>query len=482
MRKIITILMLVVCILGCNQESNQEKTESKSMSTETQAIAPITNETLETAIIYEANIRQYSPEGSFEAFTKDLPELKKLGVKFIWLMPIFPISEEKRKATGDKFTSDIEDPEERKKYLGSYYAVADFRKVNPEFGDIEDVRKLIERAHELDMYVILDWVPNHTGWDHSWINSNPEFYTRNAAGEITDPLKPDGTPEGWADVADLNYDNRELREAMTQDMLYWIKEENVDGFRCDMAALVPLDFWEEAIPRLRAEKPIFMLAEAWEPQLMNDDLFDMAYGWDRHHAMTHIYRDGKNVSEWDNTFNNDQQRYKSDDMLMHFVTNHDENSWNGTVKERLGKGAEAFTALTYVAPGMPLIYSGMEYNMDHRLKFFEKDSIPKEKDSMWRLLESLGELKGSHPALNGGKEAASYKRIDCVNDRILIFEREKEGSTLTYIANFSHDTHIIPNPFEGQYVNHISKEKEIYDSNQEDITLQPWEFKILLHE
>ena len=482
MKRLTIILILVMGILACKQESEPDKKEPKSMNTETQTIAPITKEMMETAIIYEANIRQYSPEGSFDAFTNDLPELKKLGVKIIWLMPIFPISEEKRKATGDKFTSDIEDPEERKKYLGSYYAVADFRKVNPEFGNLDDVRNLIERAHELDMYVILDWVPNHTGWDHTWITSNPEFYTKNAAGEITDPLNPDGTPVGWADVADLNYDNRDLREAMIQDMLYWIKEENVDGFRCDMAGMVPLDFWEEAIPRLRSEKSIFMLAEAWEPQLMKDDLFDMAYGWDRHHAMTHIYRDGKSAHEWDHIMQRDKDRYKADDILMHFVTNHDENSWNGTIQERLGNGSEAFTALTYVAPGMPLIYSGMEYNMEHRLKFFEKDSIPKTKGTMWGLLESLGELKTSNEAVHGGKESAAYQRIECENDGILHFEREKNGSKVSYIANFSHDTHIISNPFGGQYINHITKEIETYISGEGTLTLAPWEFKILIHE
>jgi glycosidase len=261
--------------MSCKTEKKEEKEAPK----ETKAtIAAVSADMMESAVIYEANIRQYSKEGTFEAFTKDIPQLRKLGVKIIWVMPIFPISETKRKATGDKFVSEIEDPEERKKYLGSYYAVSDFTKINPEFGTIEDFRKLVKTAHENDIYVILDWVPNHTGWDHPWIKTNPEFYTKNADEQITEPLEPDGTTTGWADVADLNYDNKELRKTMIKQMKYWLAEENVDGFRCDVAGYVPTDFWEEAIPQLRATKDIFMLAEAWQPELLKGKLFDMAYG------------------------------------------------------------------------------------------------------------------------------------------------------------------------------------------------------------
>ncbi len=209
---------------------------------------------MESAIIYEANIRQYSPEGTFEKFTEDIPQLKQLGIKIIWVMPIFPISETRRKATGGNFASEIEDKATRDKMLGSYYAVSDFKKINPEFGTIEDFRDLVKTAHKNDMYVILDWVPNHTGWDHTWIKTNPEFYTKNADGEITDPLNEDGSPVGWEDVADLNYDNDGMRKEMVNDMIYWVTEEDIDGFRCDVAGSVPTDFWEEAISQLRTKK------------------------------------------------------------------------------------------------------------------------------------------------------------------------------------------------------------------------------------
>lgn len=258
MKKIRTLFLIALVLFSCNKEQKEL----------VNSIPPISNATLESAVIYEANIRQYSPEGTFDEFTKDIPEIKKLGVKVIWLMPIFPISETKRKATGgadSKFASEFP-KEEQSRYLGSYYAVSDFTKINPEFGDIEDFRALVSTAHEHGIYVILDWVPNHTGWDHTWLQTNPEFYTQNEKGEVVHPKDTD-----WTDTADLNYDNLAMRTQMIADMKYWLKNENIDGFRCDVAGSVPLDFWQDAIPKLRAEKDIFMLAEAWESALLKED-------------------------------------------------------------------------------------------------------------------------------------------------------------------------------------------------------------------
>ena len=273
MKKFSFLLIIGLLLLTCkNQTTTVEPSELQ--------YKPISDVVLETAVIYEANIRQYSESGTFTDFTKDIPNLKQLGVKVIWLMPIFPISETKRKATGGEFASLIEDETEREKMLGSYYAVTDFTKVNPEFGTLEDFRALIKTAHENDIYVILDWVPNHTGWDHTWLKTNPEYYTQNEVGDVIDPINPDtGESWGWQDVADLNYDNKEMRAEMIEDMLFWITQENIDGFRCDVASAVPLDFWKDAIAKLRAEKEIFMLAEAGEANLVEGtELFDMAYG------------------------------------------------------------------------------------------------------------------------------------------------------------------------------------------------------------
>ena len=479
MKKLPLFLITLLFFISCKTEKKEAK---KTPETNKKEIAAVSNDMMENAVIYEANIRQYSKEGSFDAFTKDIPQLKQLGVKVIWLMPIFPISETKRKATGGDFASKIKDPEERKKHLGSYYAVSDFTKINPEFGTIEDFRELVKVAHDNDMYVILDWVPNHTGWDHTWLKTNPEFYTKNAKGEITDPLNEDGIPVGWADVADLNYDSDGLRKAMVKDMKYWLTDEGVDGFRCDVAGSVPTDFWEEAVPQLRATKDIFMLAEAWEPELLKGNLFDMAYGWDTHHRMNHIAEGKETVADWDKRMQQIDSLYENDDILMNFVTNHDENSWNGTIEERMGKGGEAFTALIYTAPGMPLIYSGQEYDMKHRLKFFEKDEIPKTKGIMWPVLEKLGSLKNTHVALHGGKNAASYTKITTSKtDNVLAFKREKDGKAVYYIGNLSKDAVITKIDLAGSFTNYMNDGIVMFREGQ-DVALQPWQYMILIGE
>ncbi len=478
MKKLTLIILTLIVFVSCKTEKKKEVVEEGQETKK--EIAPISDEVLETAVIYEANIRQYSKEGTFDAFTKDIPEIKKLGVKVIWLMPIFPISETKRKAKGDLFVSDIKDENERKKYLGSYYAVSDFTKVNPEFGTIEDLRELIDTAHDNGIYVILDWVPNHTGWDHPWIKNHPEYYTKNKKGEITDPLKEDGTSMGWTDVADLNYDSEGLRKAMISDMKHWIIKEKIDGFRCDVAGSVPVSFWQEAIPKLRQEKDIFMLAEAWEPELLKGNLFDMAYGWGTHHRMNEIAQGKANVSAWDHRMKEITTMYEKDDILMNFITNHDENSWNGTIKERLGNAAETMLALNYVAPGMPLIYSGQEYDLNHRLKFFEKDSIPKTKGKTWDLLEKLGKLKNTSSALHGGKKAATYAKIETNNKNILAFKRSKNGSTITFIANLSNQHLKTDLPIKGEFLDYISNKKiQLYGDN-EAFGFNPWEYKILI--
>lgn len=476
MKKTIITALAVLTLFSCKNETEKTAENSKT------EIANFSPDVEENAVIYEVNIRQYSTEGTFNAFTKDIPQLKELGVKIIWVMPIFPISQTKRKATGgddSKFASEMPAAEQHK-YLGSYYAVSDFKKVNPEFGTIEDFRNLVKTAHDNGIYVILDWVPNHTGWDHVWIKNHPEYYTKNAKGEIIDPINPEtGKSWGWSDVADLNYDNQGLRKEMTADMLHWIKNENIDGFRCDVASNVPLDFWQQAIPQLRKEKNIFMLAEAWEPELLKDGLFDMAYGWEAHHTMNRIAQGKNTVKDWDKLILDNQKKYNTNDILMNFVDNHDENSWNGTTKSRLAKAEEAMTALSYVMPGMPLIYSGNEYGLNHSLKFFEKDSIPKTKGAAWELRRKLGKLKTENSALNGGKKSSSYKKIATPNDtEILAFEREKNGEKIIYIANLSDKTISTSLPINGEFVDFITGKKIIFDAKL-NTQLQPWQYYIL---
>ncbi|CAL2064140.1 alpha-amylase family glycosyl hydrolase [Tenacibaculum sp. 190524A05c] len=477
MKKLLA-MAVVAAMISCKQETKETDKTTAQVDTKTEdknVIQPITNEVLETAVIYEANIRQYSKEGTFDAFTKDIPQLKELGVKIIWLMPVFPISETKRKATGgkdSKFASEFPE-EERAKYLGSYYAVSDFKKINPEFGTIEDFRKLVKTAHDNGIYVILDWVPNHTGWDHTWLTTNSDFYTKNDKGEV---IHPEGTD--WTDVADLNYDNPELRKEMISDMSYWITKENIDGFRCDVAGSVPTAFWQEAVPQLRKLKDIFMLAEAWEPELLEGNLFDMGYGWDRHHTMNHIAKGEEKVTAWHTNYEKDAKRYAADDILMTFVTNHDENSWNGTIEERMGESAGLFTTLSYLVPGMPLIYSGQEYGLNHRLKFFEKDSIPKTKGKEWSLLKKLASLKQGNSALNGGKQSAAYNVLEANNENVLAFTRTKADDAIVFIGNLSKEKQSVTVKVEGDYTDNISG-TTITLKDKESIELKPWQYYVL---
>lgn len=453
---ILAVLSLSLAFLSCNKKKTGP-TDSAKITLKKEAPISI-NHKLENAIIYEANIRQYSSEGTFNAFAKDIPQLKELGVSVLWLMPVYPISTTKSKGS-----------------LGSYYAISDYTKINPEFGTLEDFRNLVKKAHESDMLVVLDWVANHTGWDHHWIAEHPEFYTKDAKGNIT---HSEGTD--WTDVADLDYNNEQLHIEMKNAMLHWLKNENVDGFRCDVAGMVPTEFWETTVAELHAVKPIFMLAEAWEPKLL-EKAFDMGYSWDTHHVLNAIAKGEKKTSDLEAQLKKIDSLYAPDDILMNFVTNHDENSWNGTIKERMGNAADAMTTLSYVLPGMPLIYSGQEYGMDKRLLFFEKDSIPKTKGAQWELLKKLGKLKQTNPALSGGKQKADYSILKTNNEKAFAISRNSGDQEVLYIANFSKNAIKLNVGKKGNYLDYISNNKLVIESNHE-FNLAPWEFKVLVKE
>ncbi len=460
MKKIIVTALTAALLISCGQAKKNEAEKEvikEEVAKEIKKSLEVTPQMMENAVIYEANIRQYSEEGSFKEFTKDIPKLKELGVKVLWLMPIYPISTTKSKGS-----------------LGSYYAVSDYTKVNPEFGTLEDFRDLVKTAHDNDIYVILDWVANHTGWDHKWLKEHPEYYTKNDKGEITHTVDTD-----WYDVADLNYDNQEMRKQMIADLMYWVKEEGVDGFRCDVAGMVPVDFWDTATAELHKEKPVFMLAEAWEPELMKQS-FDMGYAWDTHHVMNDIAQGKKTVKDWDARMKQIDTLYGADDILMNFTSNHDENSWNGTVKERMGDAAELFAAVSYVMPGMPLIYSGQEYDMDKRLLFFEKDTIIKKQGKFFPLYKKLGKLKNENHALHGGKEAASYTRlVTSQDDKVLAFSREKHGNKVVFVGNMSKDEVEVKVKTTGTFTSYMNGEA-MELKEEETLKLAPWQYYILI--
>ncbi|MBK9256471.1 MAG: alpha-glucosidase C-terminal domain-containing protein [Saprospiraceae bacterium] len=451
----ITICSVVLIIDGC-KESKPINKEINNMDNTSLSLP----EWAINANIYEVNIRQYTPEGTFDAFAKHLPRLKEMGVDILWFMPIFPISTSRKKGT-----------------LGSYYAVSDFRTTNPEFGSIGDFEKVIEQAHSLGMKVILDWVPNHTGWDHIWIKDHPDFYTKGADGQIIDPLNEHGESMGWTDVADLNYDSKDMRLQMISDMVYWLEKYNIDGFRHDMALLVPLDFWKEAIVELKKAKPdLFMLAEAENHELVNEDCFHMLYGWTLHHTLNDIAKGHKNAGAIDQWLQNERPKLQKG-MYMHFTSNHDENSWSGSEIERMGEGSKAFAVLVNTFDGMPLTYSGQEEPMSKRLEFFEKDNIGFQKFENKDFYFKLNDLRHNHPALWHHHSAAPLIKI-ANHDQVFAFKRTAKEKSLFVIINLSKNPQVVRLD-EAVRGMEIFTNKEIFIEGGAEVSMEPWSYKVI---
>ena len=376
------------------------------------------------AVIYEVNLRQYTDKGTMTAFRQHLYRLKKLGVDILWFMPIHPISEKNRKGE-----------------LGSYYAVRDYKAVNPEFGTLEDFKSLVALAHKLGFKVIIDWVPNHTGCDHEWVKKHSDWYE-----------KKDGKmfgPYDWTDVYKLNYSKKKMRAAMIDAMSFWITEADIDGFRCDVAGMVPVDFWNEAREKLQALKPdLFMLAEATEPEL-TEHCFNMAYNWPMKDLFSEIsatsgfYRfvdaqgnvrkfDKKQAVDIYKRLEEEKRLYAEDTYLMNMITNHDLNSWEGTEFKRLGPLNEAFAVLTYTLPGMPLIYTGQEVGMDRALEFFVRDTPPNwdANQKTFRFYQTLNNLRHERKELLSGKAGRPVQYIQTASPNVLAFSR---GDVLTIV-------------------------------------------------
>ncbi|MDE1914809.1 MAG: alpha-glucosidase C-terminal domain-containing protein [Sphingomonadales bacterium] len=375
-----------------------------------------------SANIYEVNLRQYTQQGTFRAFETHLPRLRRMGVDILWLMPINPISQKMRKGT-----------------LGSYYAVRDYKAVNPEYGNLADLQHLVKVAHAQGFKVILDWVANHTGWDNVWVDQHPDWYKRNAKGELegyhyTDPS--DHHEEVWADVIGLDYSKPAVRAGMIDAMTYWVKVADIDGFRCDAAWAVPTSFWDEARLKLDKVKPMFMLAEA-DTQDLQVHAFDMSYDWSLYHMLVKVAKGQADARDLARLYTDPARRYPKGAYRMTFTSDHDENSNAGTDRELYGDGVDAMSVLAATLPGMPLIYSGQEAGLDKRLAFFDKDSIPWKKDHRAALYTMLLRLKHQHPALMSAMEPGNLDLIDTGNPKVFAFRRVKGKDRVTVVVNLS---------------------------------------------
>ncbi len=381
------------------------------------------------AVMYEVNVRQYSQEGTFKAVTKDLTRIKGLGVDVLWVMPIHPIGVKNRK--GD---------------MGSYYSVQDYKDVSPDYGTKEDFKALVTEAHRLGMKVLIDWVANHTAWDHSWISQHPHWYAQNEKGEIV-------TQYDWTDVAKLNFESNDMREAMIDAMKFWVSEYDIDGYRCDVAFLVPLDFWEELRRQLEEIKPVYLLAEMeWnaditrKPDTYFVNAFNAAYGWNFMGVTADVAKGTKQLSEMKKELRLNYDAFPTHMHKLLFLTNHDENSWNGTVDEKYGKNWQQFGVMVYTLPqSLPLIYTGEEVGLNRRMKFFEKNNITKTEwanKSREGWYKRMTALKHTVPAFHNTGTNADWVEIPLVvtgntGDEHYAYKRKNGNSEAIVIINFS---------------------------------------------
>ena len=411
------------------------------------------------ATIYEVNIRQYTPEGTFKAFEPHLQRLKNMGIDIIWLMPVHPIGIEKRKGT-----------------LGSEYSVKDYYGVNPEYGTLDDLKELVRKIHAMGMHVILDWVANHSAWDNPLTKEHPSWYTKTRDGNF----QPTPWYE-WDDVIDFDYNVPDMRKYMTTVMKYWVKEADVDGFRCDVAGFIPVDFWDNVRRELDEIKPVFMLAE-WESRDLYKHAFDMTYSWSLWDKMKDATTGNKGIGGLYEYLAHDVNTVPRDAYRMTFTENHDKNSWEGNQFSNFGKGIETCMVFCTAVNGMPLIYSGQEAGLDHSLKFFDKDTIQWKSHPFAALYKKLFELKHVHQSLWNGKWGGEMVRIINNQHSVISFCRDKDKDRTISVFNFS-DKPVMVNLdtryIEGSYLDYFEG-KTIQLTGKDSIPLQPWGYKILV--
>ncbi|MFZ9982126.1 MAG: alpha-amylase family glycosyl hydrolase [Cyclobacteriaceae bacterium] len=407
--------------------------------------------------IYEVNIRQYTPEGTFNAFAKNLPRLKDLGVDMLWFMPIHPIGEKNRKEP-----------------LGSYYSVKDYKGVNPEFGSAEDFKNLVKQAHNLGMGIILDWVPNHSSYDNIWITEHPEFYVRDQDGNIMHEAD-------WTDIALLDHTKQGTREAMIDAMKYWVTEFDIDGFRCDHAGHeIPLYFWEEVRDELGKIKDLLWLAE-WDGARMHLQ-FDLTYAWELLHITEDVGTGKKTADDVASWIERDTKEYGRKPFRMTMITNHDENSWSGTMFEKFGEGHKTFATFIFTAYGIPMIYSGQEAGLAKRLKFFEKDNISwKDSLGLQPFYKQLTTLKKQNKALYAGEYGGPVVRIN-QGPEIFAFSRTKDENTVIGILNFTgkeQEFKLTDANSSGTYKDYFTG-KEYTIGTSESLKMSPWQYLVFI--
>lgn len=469
MRLFFLPILFTIFLFSCGETATKDPVEVENTSNADKATSEFEHidknpSWSKNATIYEVNLRQFTPEGTITAFQKHLPRLKDLGVDIIWFMPINPISLAKRKGE-----------------LGSYYSVADYRGFNAEHGTMDEFKATLKEAHDLGMKVIIDWVPNHTGWDHAWITDHPEYYTQDKDGNIIDPIDPEtGESWGWTDVADLNYDNQAMRNAMIADMAYWITDIGIDGFRMDVAHNVPEDFWKKCNNHLKSLGDVFLLAEAEIPALRNECGFEATYAWNFKNIVNELGEGKANAEDVWEYLEEDEKLYQKG-FHMYFTTNHDENTWDGTVFDRLGEGHKAIYLLCGTMAGMPLVYSGQESANKKRLEFFKKDPIKWGDYSLSSFYAPIMKLHQRNQAMFAGAAGGKAEKVETNKSKEVFCFTRSRGKDKVFVAINLSDKPVeftLASEALGNFKD-IFSDKEVELSENKTMNLEPWGYVVL---
>lgn len=448
-------LLLAVIILSAGCSFFSKKKEQKPLVSD--VVHP---EWSKNIVMYEVNVRQYTDQGTLKAFEEHLPRLKALGVDVLWFMPIYPIGVLNRKEA-----------------LGSYYSVKDFMDVNPEFGTMGDFMEVIDKAHKLGMYVMLDWVPNHTAWDNPLAKEHPEFYKKDSTGKFTPPIGTD-----WTDVIQLDWSKKGLQDYMINALSFWVKM-GVDGFRVDHPHNTPVEFWERARTELNKIRPVLLLAEIEEPYDFLKKGFDMNYAWELHHLMNSVAQGKDSVSAVAKYFKKEWRLYPNNTYRLQFLTNHDENSWAGTIDSLMGNAQKVFATMIFTDQGVPLIYSGQEDCLNKKLKFFVRDPIKWDSCELTGFYTDLIRLKKENKALWNGDFGGPMVKIKTNRDnKVFAYYREKEGNRVVVFLNLT-KKNVSFKPdlkgLDGNYTEYFTGEKTTFPLSV-NITLNPWGYKVFI--
>jgi cyclomaltodextrinase len=454
----IFLLFIVLFFVGCIKSKDDSDADKRYQPKEYVKLKH--PDWSKNATIYEVNVRQFTPEGTFKAFESHLPRIKAMGIDIIWLMPIHPIGVEKRKGT-----------------LGSEYSVKDYYGINPEFGTKEDFKHLIGKIHSIGMHVIVDWVANHSSWDNQLAKDHPDWYTKTEEGNFQPTPWYD-----WDDVIDFDYEKTGIRKYMTEALVYWVKDFDVDGYRCDTAGFIPTDFWDNARAEMDAVKPVFMLAE-WESRDLHENAFDMTYSWTLFDKMAAVTHDKKSIAGLVEYMAHDVSTFPRNGYRMTFTDNHDMNSWNHNMVYNFGDGLEASMVLCGTVNGMPLVYGGQEAGLNRSLKFFDKDLIDWSKLPYEGLFKKLFDLKHRNHALwNGNQGGVMIRIFNDKQDQVISFSRTKDNDKIIAVINYSATPAMVKLNSAHQKGNYteIFSEEKISLKGDDVFNLEPWQYKVFV--